>query len=91
MKHTRNNYDKKNFQNFSKYLYQQFDSSDTDISIPTKREIQKLFLLMQIYTEYQKQNKKQQYQPPKKRQKKNIETKPYKWNASPTRENKHFQ
>ena len=77
MKHTRNNYDKKDFQNFFKYLYQQFDSSDTDISIPTQREIQKLFLLMQIYTE----NKKQQYQPPKKRQKKNIKTK----------RNKHFQ
>ena len=70
MKHTRNNYDKKNFQNFSKYLYQQFDSSDTDISIPRKREIQILFLLMQIYTEYQKQNKKNNINPQKKDKKK---------------------
>ena len=70
MKHTRNNYDKKDFQNFFKYLYQQFDSSDTDISIPRKREIQILFLLMQIYTEYQKQNKKNNINPQKKDKKK---------------------
>ena len=91
MKHTRNNYNKKDFQNFFKYLYQQFDSSDTDISIPRKREIQILFLLMKIYTEYQKQNKKHNINPQKKDKKKNIETKPYKWNTSPTRENKDFQ
>ena len=70
MKHTRNNYNKKDFQNFFKYLYQQFDSSDTDISIPRKREIQILFLLMKIYTEYQKQNKKHNINPQKKDKKK---------------------
>ena len=64
MKLTKNNLDKKNFQNFSKYVYEQSDSPNTDTSIPTKKELQKAYLLMQYYKEYEKQNKKKPYPPP---------------------------
>ena len=58
MKHTKNDLHKKDFQNFSKYVYEQSDSPNTNTSIPTTKEVQKAYLLMQYYKEYEKQNKK---------------------------------
>ena len=70
MKHTKNDLDKKDFQNFSKYVYEQSDSPNTDTSIPTKKELQKAYLLMQYYKEYEKQNKKNRINPPPPQKKK---------------------
>ena len=69
MKHTKNDFDKKDFQNFSKYLYEQSDSPNTDTSLATKKEIQKVYLLMKQYKQYEKQNKKNNTNPPPKKKK----------------------
>ena len=93
MKLTKNNLDKKNFQNFSKYVYEQSDSPNTDTSIPTKKELQQVYLLMQYYKKYDKLNKKNNITTPPlpQKTKNNTETKHYKWNTSLTTQNKHFQ